>query len=134
VDRPWLIFDGDCGFCTAAARWITRHWVGPGGAVPWQELGRERLAAVGLTEADVAAAAYWVEADGTTRRGHLAVAAALRASDRWRRAAGSALLLPPLSWLGRPGYWLVARYRYRLPGSTPACRVAPGERPPRSIS
>lgn len=133
MDRPLLIFDGDCGFCTAAANWITRHWTEPARAVPWQELGRDGLAAVGITETEVADAAYWVDAHGTTSRGHLAVAAALRAAGGWRRLAGSALLVPPLSWLGRPGYWLVARYRYRLPGSTPACRAPAGERPPRSI-
>jgi len=25
-DLPWLIFDGDCGFCTTSARFATR-WV-----------------------------------------------------------------------------------------------------------
>ena len=40
-----------------------------------------------------------------------------------QRAFGALLLAPPVSWFARPGYWLVARYRHRLPGATDACRL-----------
>jgi predicted DCC family thiol-disulfide oxidoreductase YuxK len=126
--RPLLIFDGDCGFCTASAAWIAAQWAGPAQTVPWQQLGPEGLAPFGLTTADTERAVYWVAADGAVSRGHRAVGRALQAARRRRlRVAGTALLVPPLSWLGRPGYWLVARYRSRLPGSTPACRPGAGE-------
>jgi predicted DCC family thiol-disulfide oxidoreductase YuxK len=36
---------------------------------------------------------------------------------------GWLLLVPPVSWLAIPVYALVARYRYRMPGSTDACRI-----------
>jgi predicted DCC family thiol-disulfide oxidoreductase YuxK len=36
---------------------------------------------------------------------------------------GRVMLIPPFSWLAAGVYRLVARYRYRLPGATDACRV-----------
>jgi predicted DCC family thiol-disulfide oxidoreductase YuxK len=36
---------------------------------------------------------------------------------------GRILLSPPMRPLAAVGYRIVARYRYRLPGATPACRV-----------
>jgi predicted DCC family thiol-disulfide oxidoreductase YuxK len=118
-----LIFDGECGFCTAAARWVSKRWTKPARAVAWQQLGEQRLHDLGLTEWDVQHAAYWVDEQGGLARGHAAVARALVAGEGWIRVAGYLLLAPPLSWLARPGYWLVARYRHRLPGATDSCRL-----------
>jgi len=132
-DRPLLIFDGDCGFCTASARWISSRWTRPALAVPWQALGEERLHDLGLSGEDVRGAAYWISRRGRASRGHRAVGHSLLAAAGWHRALGAALLLPPVSWLARPGYWLVARYRHRLPGATPACQPESGP-PPRTIS
>jgi predicted DCC family thiol-disulfide oxidoreductase YuxK len=123
-----LIFDGDCGFCTSSAAWIARHWAGPGRTVPWQRLGRDELAQLGLTVAQVQAAAWWVDGQGRTWRGHLAVARALTAASGGWGALGRIVLVPPVRWLAAAGYRLVTRYRYRLPGGTPACRM-PGESP-----
>ena len=122
---PRLIFDGDCAFCTSAARWASRRWVRTAEAVPWQRLGVQGLTDLGLSERDVRHAAYWVEADGRLSRGHAAVAKALIAGNSWMRAAGHVASVPPGSWLARPAYWLVARYRHRLPGATDACRISP---------
>lgn len=84
----------------------------------WTELRR-----YGLSEAD-AAARVWLVADGQRHGGHRAVAALLTHQPRAiLRFAGHLMLLPPLSWLASAGYALVARYRYALPGGTPACRV-----------
>ena len=115
-----LIFDGDCGFCTTTARWIERRWDGHAAAVPWQQLGERTF---GLTPADFRRAAWWVDRRGKLSRGPAAGARALVASRGWTRPLGWLLLVPPVSWLARPGYWLVGRYRYRLPGSTDACRL-----------
>lgn len=123
AEIPRLIFDGDCAFCTSAARWASRLWVRPAEAVPWQRVGIQGLAELGLSEWDVRHAAYWVDADGRLFRGHAAVARALVAGNAWMRAAGHVVSLPPGTWLARPGYWLVARYRHRLPGATDACRI-----------
>lgn len=118
-----LVFDGDCAFCTAAAHRMAARWTRPARAVAWQRLGDGRLGDLGLTTADVRTAAYWVDERGRLFRGHRAVAKALMAGTLSQRALGALLLTPPVSWLARPGYWLVARYRHRLPGATEACRL-----------
>jgi hypothetical protein len=53
----------------------------------------------------------------------VAIAKALMAGGRRRQLLGRALLIPPVSWMARPAYWLVARYRHRMPGATDACRL-----------
>ncbi len=117
-----LIFDGDCGFCTTAATWIESKWPNDSAEIaPWQRLG-DQLDAWGLTRDDVMSKAWWVD-DRGVRGGERAVAAALQLSPGWPRFVGRVIDVPPLRWLAKPGYRLVARYRYRLPGSTPACRL-----------
>jgi predicted DCC family thiol-disulfide oxidoreductase YuxK len=115
-----LVYDGDCGFCTRSASWIARRLPPTCRAQPWQALD---LASVGLSEADVTTAAYWIEPDGRRRRGSEAVAAALVAAGGAWRPLGVLLGVPPLSWLARAVYRLIADNRHRLPGSTEACRV-----------
>lgn len=120
---PLLEYDGDCGFCTRSARWVERRLpAGSGVSVaPWQQLD---LDALGLTSTDVSKAAWWIDADGTKRRGHRAIAAALRAiGGRWR-LVGTVLDVPPVSWLAAPVYALVARCRDRMPGSTDGCKIS----------
>jgi len=107
-----LVYDGDCGFCTSAARWAG------GERAAWQELGAGRLARLGLTVEEARDAAWWVDETGRYR-GHLAIGHALAE----RSPLGRALLVPPLSWLGAAVYPLAARWRHRLPGGTPACRT-----------
>ncbi len=123
---PLLVYDGDCGFCTASAAWISRRWSDgtPAAAVPSQALDEGDLVRLGLSGDDVARSAWWVEGD---RRlgGHRAVAAALAAADGWWSVAGRLLAVPPLSWPGAVAYRIVARYRHRLPGATPSCSATP---------
>lgn len=123
---PVLIFDGDCGFCTSSAVWIARRWRGPGRIVPWQRLDRDELARYGLTTAQVEAAAWWVDERDRAWRGHLAVAQAMAVAGGVWGVLGRLVLVPPIRWLAAVVYRFVVRYRYRLPGGTPACRVPPG--------
>ena len=117
---PLLIYDGDCAFC--------QRCVDLGGRlpepVPTESFQLLDLGTFGLTPAQARAAAWWVGADGSLRRGHRAVAAVLAAQPRrgWR-TAGWLIDHPPLSWLAAGGYMLVARFRHRLPGGTAQCRV-----------
>lgn len=120
---PVLVYDGDCGFCTRSALWIAGRWTAPARIVAWQTLGPDGLAAVGLTETDTRDAAWWIEPDGRRRRGHRAIAAAMAHASGWVRLTGRLLAVPPCSWLGALVYPLIARYRHRLPGGTPSCRV-----------
>lgn len=117
-----LIYDADCGFCTRTATWVA----GPRHAFPlvsWQSL--PDLPALGLTVDDVTSAAYWRSQDGRLWRGADAIAKALVARGGVLAVAGTLLLRTPLRVLARPVYAWVARNRYKMPGGTSACRVAP---------
>jgi predicted DCC family thiol-disulfide oxidoreductase YuxK len=122
-DRGLLVYDGSCGFCERSAEWIRAKWPSDGPrAVPWQQLGESRLAALGLTVEDVSRAAWWIE-DGEREGGHLAVAQSLVAARGGWRAIGRVLLVPPFRWLAAIGYRVVAANRGRLFGHTPACHT-----------
>lgn len=114
-----LVFDGACGFCTGVARWAERRLPPGARAVPWQRAPLDRL---GLSQAEAARVVWWIDPDGTRRPGHLAVAEALRAIGGGWGAVGSAIRVPPIRWLAAGVYRLVARFRGRLPGTTPAVR------------
>jgi predicted DCC family thiol-disulfide oxidoreductase YuxK len=122
--RSVLVFDGDCGFCTTAADWARRGWTDDAVAVvPWQALGDGGLGALGLSVPEARRAAWWADSEGHLWRGHRAVGMALRRGRGWRQPAGLLLLTPPASWVGAGVYRVVARWRHRLPGGTPACRA-----------
>jgi len=118
-----LVFDGDCGFCTVCARWMESKWPAHSAeAIAWQQLDADTMARYGLNMADVTSQVWWIDEQG--RRGaNRAVSAALRCSNGWWKCVGIVLDLPPIRWVARPGYFLVARYRHLLPGATETCRV-----------
>jgi predicted DCC family thiol-disulfide oxidoreductase YuxK len=120
---PLLVYDGDCSFCSASARWIAARWDGTQKAVAWQHLSANQLERLGLTADDVRSAAWWIDPSGARSRGHLAIARALGAANGWPSAVGRILLVPPFRWLAAGVYPLIARSRHRLPGGTPACRL-----------
>jgi len=120
---PLLIYYGDCSFCTSSANWVAARWAGGARAVAWQTLAADELAARALTADDVRSAAWWIDEKGRRSRGHLAIAHALAAGTGWPAAVGRVLLLPPFRWIAAGLYPLIARWRYRLPGGTPACRT-----------
>ena len=117
-----LVFDGDCGFCTACVE-FTRRWIRPRVDIqPWQFLD---LADYGLTEKECAEAVQFVTADGRIHSGSRAVTGMLRTANPpwpWIAALADA---PGVAPIAASAYRLVARIRYRLPGSTPACAVSP---------
>ena len=118
-----LIYDGDCGFCTSSANWAASRWrQRDAEAVPWQFLTPQELAAHGLTEGDVSASVWWIDASGRPFRAHVAIGRALAAGSGWSAIAGRILLVPPFRWIAAVGYPLVSRWRHKLPGGTPACR------------
>ena len=121
LDRHLLIYDGDCAFCTL---WVNRlrDWlpVFPT-AVTSQSINRDEY---GFSEDDLARFAWYV----TPARhygGHLATSALLRIQPKlWLRIIGALLATPPISWLAAGVYYLIARYRHKLPGGTAACEPA----------
>jgi predicted DCC family thiol-disulfide oxidoreductase YuxK len=118
-ERPVLVYDGDCGFCTTCVHVLER--TGPDAEiVAWQLTD---LAELGITEEQAADAVQWVQIDGTIRSGHEAIAAVLSTAGGIWKIIGRTILVPGISWMAAKLYRLVADNRYRLPGSTPACAV-----------
>lgn len=118
-----LVYDGDCGFCTAAARWAAGKFRHGERAEAWQFLGESLLEQHALSFADVQDAAWWVDPRGRRERGHRAIGRALQAGGGLRGILGSFVLIPPTSWLAAGVYRMVVRWRYQLPGGTPTCRI-----------
>lgn len=118
-----LIFDGDCGFCTTVARWAARRFRHGERAEAWQLLDAGVLAHYGLSHSDVRDAAWWVDDRGLRERGHRAAGQALHADGGLLRIVSWFVLNPPTSWLAAVIYRVVVRWRYKLPGGTPACNV-----------
>lgn len=117
-----LIFDGDCGFCTSAASFVVKHSTYPIVAHAWQLTDVSRF---GLIEQQVAERVYF-STSGQNYGGHLAFAYILFVQENWfLKAAGWIMTVPPVCWLASLGYRLVARFRHRLPGGTPACKLPP---------
>ncbi|WP_233279404.1 thiol-disulfide oxidoreductase DCC family protein, partial [Microterricola pindariensis] len=115
-----LVFDGDCGFCTSTVGWLRRWLPAMPDASPYQWT---ELAEYGLSEAD-AAAKVWLVVGGRRLGGHAAVAGLLTHQPAAAlRLLGHLMMIPPISWAAAAAYALVARYRFALPGGTPACRV-----------
>ncbi len=111
-----LVYDGECGFCIRSARWIEAHLPADARVEPWQSLQLDRL---GLSEPDVRAAVWWIDdrGSGTRRsRGAEAIGRSLVAAGGIWAAAGLLIIHPPLCWLARPAYALIAANRHRLRG------------------
>lgn len=120
-ERPVLVYDGDCAFCTRCVRVLER--IGPDAEiVAWQFTD---LAELGITAQQATDAVQWVQIDGTVRSGHEAIAAMLTNAGRIWTIIGHMILLPGISWMAAKVYRLVARNRYRLPGGTSACAPSP---------
>ena len=117
--RPLLVFDGDCGFCTSAARFGQRR-LKLEHVEPWQFL---ELAALGLTEGECQEAVQWVAADGSIVSAEGAVIAALRHAGGAWKLLGAVLGVPGVRHVAGAMYRLIATYRHRLPGGTAACRL-----------
>lgn len=118
MGRPTFVYDGDCGFCTACARFVERRVPTDARILPWQVTD---LAALGLRAEECAEAVQWVGAGGRRAAGPDAIAWLLAGSTRPWRALGRLLRLPAVRALAWPVYRWVARNRHRLPGGTPAC-------------
>jgi len=125
-ERPVLLYDGDCSFCTLSVQWVERHLPVLPDLQPWQVAD---LTALGVTEAEATHSVQWVEPSGRVSSGAAAVAWLLVASGGGWSVLGRLMLVPPVSWLAAGLYRLVATFRGRLPGVTPSCALPPEERP-----
>ncbi len=120
---PLLIYDGSCGFCTRAARWLERHAVDNAIEIrSAKEMTVQQLFDLGLTEHEVNISVWWI-ADDSSQSGHEAIGAALRSCGSGWRYLGRAIDLYPFRQIAPSAYRLIARNRHLLPGATPMCRV-----------
>ena len=111
-----LVYDGQCAFCIRSARWIEARLPADAQVEPWQSLQLDRL---GLSEPDVQAAVWWIDGSGNgvrRCRGAEAIGRSLVAAGGIWAAAGLLIIHPPLCWLARPAYALIAANRHRLRG------------------
>lgn len=123
---PWLVFDGDCAFCTTSAQWVAGRLHRPGGPdahlVPWQFTD---LAALGATAERAQTEVLWVTPDGAVSGGAAAFAAWLRFRGGPYGPVGQAMTAPGVRSLAALVYRFVARHRDQMPGGTPACALPP---------
>jgi NADH dehydrogenase len=119
-----LIFDGDCGFCTTVATWAEGRLKGGERVAPWQTMADDELARHHLTRRELSEAAWWVDDPGLRDKGSRAAGRAFRAIGGPWAVLGWLSLYPPTSWIAAGLYRLVSRYRFKLPGGTPACQVS----------
>ncbi|HSV66073.1 MAG TPA: DUF393 domain-containing protein [Mycobacteriales bacterium] len=122
ASRPVFLYDGDCGFCTRSVRFLHRHLPVRAEVQPWQAAD---LAALGVTAQACQRAVQWVAPSGVVDAGAAAFGRLLLDCGGGWRLPGRVILTPPVSWLAAAAYRLVARYRYRLPGSTASCQLPP---------
>ncbi|MFK5582648.1 MULTISPECIES: thiol-disulfide oxidoreductase DCC family protein [unclassified Serinicoccus] len=118
-DRPLVLYDADCGFCTLSAGWIPRL----GARVDVVPLQSRDLAALGV-DADRALLEIPVLLPGgEVAWGHHAFAQVLRHCPvplpLLGRVLGSRVLERPAS----AAYRWVAAHRHQLPGGTQACAL-----------
>lgn len=125
---PWLIFDGDCAFCTSSVTWIADRLRRPGRPepriVPWQFTD---LAAVGTSEERATREVLWLDLRGQVSGGAVAFAAWLRFAGGPYRIAGTILRLPVVAQLAGLVYRAIAANRHKLPGGSPACALPPAD-------
>ena len=131
-----FLFDGDCAFCSACARFLQRRVPTAARIDPWQF---SDLASLGLTMEQCDAAVQWVpavgqnavgeKAVGENKSGPDAIAALLRTSRWYWRVAGRVLGARPVLALAWPVYRWVARHRDRMPWGNAACAVPAAHRP-----
>jgi predicted DCC family thiol-disulfide oxidoreductase YuxK len=120
--KPVLIFDGDCGFCTTTASYIRQNSSTPIEIHPWQFIDVTKY---GLTQEQTMDRVFVVEGVKTFG-GHRAFAKILLLQKNpLLKIVGALVMYPPISFFARPAYSLVAKYRHKLPGGTPACKIEP---------
>lgn len=125
MGRPVLLYDGDCGFCTASVRFIERRIPTKAEIVAYQFAD---LAALGTTAERAGREVLWVDRDGVSGGAQAVAGLLVDAGGAWR-VFGLLLRLPLVRGLAAGVYHLIGANRYRLPGGTPACALPPSDRP-----
>jgi predicted DCC family thiol-disulfide oxidoreductase YuxK len=118
-----LYFDGVCGMCTRAVRWIdARDRTGGVEIRPFQQPGTAAL--LGVSDEHMRRSSWWLDATGAVYDGAEAINAAVSA------ALGTRLPLRLYRTVGvrsvqDVAYRWIATHRYRFRGVTPYCESHP---------
>ena len=116
-----MLYDGDCGFCTASAHAARGRWFRA--RVEVRPLQRADLVVHSLTVDKCVETLHVVDGDGGIHVGSDAVAVVLKHSRLPWPLIGAVLRLPGVRSAAQKAYAVVARHRHRLPGGTPACEL-----------
>ena len=115
-----MIFDGDCGFCTASVN-VIRRWIHPDCDIkPWQFTAIEEF---DLTAQECTTAVQVVTSDRSGYSGSRAVMQMLRTAPLPWPVLGVIGDAPGVAFVADRVYRWIATNREKLPGSTPACAV-----------
>lgn len=121
--KPLLIYDADCGFCTTTAHWIYHQTNQAIEIQGWQFIP-ERMKELGLTAADGMTQVWFVDQHGRLSGGAEAANRAMRLTW-WAKPFTYLYHVPGIQQIQKWGYRWIANNRYKMPGSTEACAVPP---------
>lgn len=131
--RCTLLFDGRCGMCSAWRAWIARHDRGGRIALlPYQDPAARDLVP-DLPPERFAGEMQLILPDGRVVGGATAIAESLRVLPGYRWL-GALLRLPPILWMARRLYAVIARNRRRISRSLCLVPALPDDAPSRSPS
>lgn len=125
MNRPVLVYDGDCGFCTSSVRFLERYVPVDAEIVAHQFAD---LDALGTSAERAAREVLWIDR-GRVSGGADAVGRLLTAAGGPWRILGVVMRIAPVSWAAHAVYRLVSVNRHRMPGGTAACRLPADRRP-----
>ncbi len=121
VNRPIMLYDADCGFCTKSAGQVPRLGVD----VEIASLQESDLEALGVDDERAYREMPFVGRDGRVEYGHLAWAGILATGPLPARLLGRAFRTRLGGALASRAYHWVAANRHRLPGGSPSCALHP---------
>ena len=115
-----VIYDGDCAFCSSAARFAQRR-VAP--ELIYSPYQFSELAKYGITTAQAQSSLKFVTDSGEVLSAHVAVSQIMQNGNKFWKLLGIITTLPIIRSLADLGYRLTAKYRHKLPGGTPTCKM-----------
>ena len=115
-----VIYDGDCAFCSSAARFGKAKIAPNLEFLAYQQID---LTKFGLTVTECEKSLQYVADDSQIYSGARAVAQILISAGFPYLLIGRIMNLTLINKLALLGYNLIARHRHRLPGGTPTCKL-----------
>ena len=118
--KPVVLYDGDCAFCSSAARFAEQRIAKNLHFAAYQ---LTELVPYGLTAAECAQALKFIDQSGNIHSAQNAIAEILISSGKIWYGFGKLLKLPGINLIAALGYKFVAANRHKLPGGTPTCKM-----------